>query len=264
MSTPAAHLSSEQVADLDEGLLDTADEQAARAHLAGCAQCASHATQLSAVKALLAAEGAAPPAMPAPLAARIDATIAAQRQRSRLPMVLVAAASVAVLGAAVGIGVSTIDDLDVSVAGSAAELDSARPEDNTGRAEDAAGGNGGAGKGGAGSDDDAGPKATGEVGALADLRSEDFDTQVRRQLSSPGAFTDRLPAPSALSPQALSCVRSALEARLPSRPLVYSARLDGRPVQLVLTSPGSTPQSVWAVTCTDPPRVVARTQLPGS
>jgi hypothetical protein len=96
------------------------------------------------------------------------------------------------------------------------------------------------------------------------LRSSNFDEQVRRQLASSSALTDRLPAPPALSPQALACVRTALKAELPTPPLVYPARLDGRPVQLVLSSLGRTRQTAWAVACTDPPRVLAKTRLPVS
>jgi hypothetical protein len=240
----------EQVADLDEGLLDPAAEQAAREHLASCAQCTSQLAQLSAVKDLLAADGAASPVMPTSVAARIDATLAAQRRHSRLPMVLVAAASVAVLGAAVGIGVSTLDSPDASVAGSAVEEDSALSQKAMSR------------RGNAADKETAGQQ--GAAGSLPDLRSRNFDEQVRRQLASSSAFTDRLPAPPALSPQTLACVRTALKAELPTPPLVYPARLDGRPVQLVLSSLGRTRHTAWAVACTDPPRVLAKTRLPVS
>ena len=250
MSTPAAHLSMEQVADLDEGMLDPAAEQGALEHLASCAECTSQLAQLSAVKDLLAADGAASPVMPTSVATRIDATLAAQGRHSRLPMALVAAASVAVLGAAVGIGVSTLDSPDASVAGSAVEKDSALSQKAMSR------------RGNAADEETAGQQGASGAGSLPDLRSSNFDEQVRRQLASSGPATDRLPAPPALSPQALACVRTALKAELPTRPLVYPARLDGRPVQLVLSSLGRTRHTAWAVACTDPPRVLAKTRLP--
>ncbi|MDQ1748831.1 MAG: hypothetical protein QOD07_3094 [Frankiaceae bacterium] len=118
---PAAadHLSLDQLAELDEGIAANAD--ALRRHLDGCAACRARAGQLNASRALLSTLPAE--AMPADVAARIDAALAAEpappmtfggdivpmqsrRAWLRGPNVAAAAAGVAVLalGAALVVG----------------------------------------------------------------------------------------------------------------------------------------------------------------
>ncbi|MFI6848691.1 hypothetical protein OG535_19785 [Kitasatospora sp. NBC_00085] len=70
------HPSVDELADLAEGLVESADEAAAlRSHLAGCADCRETAEALTQVQALLGS--AEPPAMPSDVAARLDAALAA-------------------------------------------------------------------------------------------------------------------------------------------------------------------------------------------
>ncbi|MEU2626726.1 hypothetical protein [Kitasatospora sp. NPDC007106] len=80
-STPSApdpgHPDVEALADLAEQLTDPADEPALRRHLAGCAECADTFAALAEVRELLG-EVETPP-MPADVAERIDAALAAAR-----------------------------------------------------------------------------------------------------------------------------------------------------------------------------------------
>ncbi|MER5349756.1 zf-HC2 domain-containing protein [Kitasatospora sp. NPDC002551] len=69
------HPEADELADLAEDLLPPADADALRRHLDGCADCRETADALAEVRALLAADE--PPAMPADVAARIDAALAA-------------------------------------------------------------------------------------------------------------------------------------------------------------------------------------------
>lgn len=111
----SAHLDYEILADLAEGILD--DDQAASAteHLADCEECRERSAELADVSRLLA-ESPVPP-MPAKLAARIDAAIAAEsvstatvaslqarRGRRHLRMLSAAAAAIVVVGGAVAVG----------------------------------------------------------------------------------------------------------------------------------------------------------------
>jgi hypothetical protein len=112
-------LSLDQLAELDEGI--AADAEALRRHLDGCAACRERAGQLNASRALLST--LPPEAMPADVADRIDAALAAEpappmtfggtivptqsrRAWLRGPNVAAAAAGVAVLalGAALVVG----------------------------------------------------------------------------------------------------------------------------------------------------------------
>ncbi|MER7703428.1 zf-HC2 domain-containing protein [Kitasatospora sp. NPDC097605] len=78
-----AHPEVDALADLAEDLLAPADAEALRRHLAGCAECRETAEALAEVRTLLA--GAEPPAMPADVAARIDAALAAAAQEASAP-----------------------------------------------------------------------------------------------------------------------------------------------------------------------------------
>ncbi|MFJ3787853.1 hypothetical protein [Kitasatospora sp. NPDC090091] len=72
----AAHPSVDELADLAEGLVDSAADTAAlRRHLDGCAECRETAEALGEVRALLGA--VEPPALPTDVAARLDAALAA-------------------------------------------------------------------------------------------------------------------------------------------------------------------------------------------
>ncbi|MFJ8431799.1 zf-HC2 domain-containing protein [Kitasatospora sp. NPDC094019] len=70
------HPSVDELADLAEDLLDPAGAEALREHLAGCADCRETVDALTEVRTLLG--GTEPPALPADVAARIDAALAAE------------------------------------------------------------------------------------------------------------------------------------------------------------------------------------------
>lgn len=74
-----AHASVEQLADLLEGELPDDQAGAVAAHVGGCNECAAAQQQLAAVPALLAAT--AVPPMPAAVADRLDAALAAESAR---------------------------------------------------------------------------------------------------------------------------------------------------------------------------------------
>lgn len=121
------HLSMDEIADLGEGLLTDEQASAARDHLAGCVECSDRASALDATTSAL--KGLGPVAMPADVAARIDAALAAEasgsdakadkvtasnvtvmpdpsaipRQRFRLPTAPAAAAAVVIVLAVVAI-----------------------------------------------------------------------------------------------------------------------------------------------------------------
>ncbi|MFE7559614.1 anti-sigma factor family protein [Kitasatospora sp. NPDC057500] len=73
-----AHPDVDELADLAEDLLAPADAEVLRRHLADCADCRETVEALTEVRTLLA--GAGSPAMPADVAARIDAALAAAAQ----------------------------------------------------------------------------------------------------------------------------------------------------------------------------------------
>ena len=87
---PAGHLSTETIADLQEGLLGDEPARRARSHLQGCLVCAAGDRALSDVPLLLAAAGDAGP-MPEDVIERVDAALAAE------PAVRPGAATVAAL-----------------------------------------------------------------------------------------------------------------------------------------------------------------------
>ena len=87
---PAGHLSSETIADLQEGLLDGEPARRARSHLQDCPVCAAGDGALSDVPLLLAAAGDTGP-MPADVIGRLDAALASE------PAVRPGAATVAAL-----------------------------------------------------------------------------------------------------------------------------------------------------------------------
>jgi hypothetical protein len=70
------HLSLDELAELDEGLLSQEREDAARAHLAGCSQCQDHAAAIDAVRVRLSELPTA--AMPEDVAARLERALAAE------------------------------------------------------------------------------------------------------------------------------------------------------------------------------------------
>lgn len=74
---PADHLSTETIADLQEGLLDDEPARRARSHLQGCPVCAAGDRALSDVPLRLAAAGDAGP-MPADVIERVAAALAAE------------------------------------------------------------------------------------------------------------------------------------------------------------------------------------------
>jgi hypothetical protein len=105
----SAHLDYETLADLAEGLLDDEPAASAAEHLADCDECRERSAELAEVSRLLA-ESPVPP-MPAELAARIDAAVAAEsmstatvtsmqarRDRRHLRMLSAAAAAIVVVG----------------------------------------------------------------------------------------------------------------------------------------------------------------------
>ncbi len=71
------HLDLDQLADLQEGLLDADAEAAAAAHVGGCAACSSDVEALAALRQELAAAPDVGP-MPDDVAARLDAALAAE------------------------------------------------------------------------------------------------------------------------------------------------------------------------------------------
>lgn len=73
------HVGLEVLADLDEGLLDSARASAVEAHLAGCGSCRADRAALHAVRAELAADDPGP--MPASVVARLDAALNAETGR---------------------------------------------------------------------------------------------------------------------------------------------------------------------------------------
>ncbi len=83
-ATGTGHLDATVVADLAEGLLAPADAAAAEGHLAGCAACRDVHDQLGRVVSLLRDAREAGP-MPADVAARLDAALAAESARTRTP-----------------------------------------------------------------------------------------------------------------------------------------------------------------------------------
>ena len=77
------HVDPETIADFREGVLPGRKAARVAAHLSACAQCADADAQLAAVTTLLAATPAPP--MPASLAARLDAALAAEIARASAP-----------------------------------------------------------------------------------------------------------------------------------------------------------------------------------
>lgn len=73
--TAPQHPPIELVADLDEGLLPAEQAAAVTAHLASCPQCVASRESLHGVSSVLAAEGAAPWAMPPEVVGRLDSAL---------------------------------------------------------------------------------------------------------------------------------------------------------------------------------------------
>lgn len=128
----SAHLDYETLAELAEGLLESHHAASADAHLADCAECRERSTEISEVSRLLA-EASVPP-MPAELATRIDAAIAAEmppiaeltQMRSRwysrrLQVLSAAAAATVLVGGGITVTQATLsgEQLAPSAVGSA-------------------------------------------------------------------------------------------------------------------------------------------------
>jgi anti-sigma factor RsiW len=78
------HLDLERLADLDEDLLTPPDTAAAEAHLAGCGECRQRRADIRTTRALLST--LAPEPMPATVAARVDAALAALPSTTIVPL----------------------------------------------------------------------------------------------------------------------------------------------------------------------------------
>lgn len=78
------HLRVDVIAVLDEGLLDPGEAEQARLHLRSCSLCAGHQAALAGVPAALRKAGESePPPLPAWVAARLDAALAAEAEAGR-------------------------------------------------------------------------------------------------------------------------------------------------------------------------------------
>jgi anti-sigma factor RsiW len=259
------HLDADRLADLDEGLLSAADTGEAQSHLEACPDCTRLHADLLAVQELLAQAPA--PVIPDSLVARLETAIAAESSRrsepgnvrslhnarsrrlSWLPKALVAAAGVTVF-ALVGQSV-----LDGSGTGSGSASDSTTAE---GRA---------AGRGATPSAarDTPAPRTIKRI--LADKVIE-LDSATFRQSLRAEITPDKVQASSApgsevapVTQTAQQCVRTVLGAHVSQRSYSAPARLDGRPVTLVLaTSAGGL--RAWAVSCLDNPHLVASAHIP--
>jgi hypothetical protein len=262
------HLDADRLADLDEGLLSAADAGEAQSHLEGCPDCTRLHADLLAVQELL---GQAPvPEMPDYLVARLETAIAAessrrtetgnvrslQNARSRrlawLPKALVAAAGVAVF-ALVGQSV----------------LDSAGTDRGNDSASDSTSAEGHAGGGAAtpyAANDAPAPRTIRRI--LADkarlnLDSATFRQSLRAEISPDKVQASALP-PAEVAPvtkPARQCVRTVLGADVAKRSYSTPARLDGRPVTLVLADSAGGLHA-WAVSCQASPHVVASAHIP--
>ncbi|MCD0482196.1 hypothetical protein LO771_07155 [Streptacidiphilus sp. ASG 303] len=81
---PVSHPAVEEIADLTEDLLPPQDADAVRAHLDGCAECADTRDALLEIRSLLGDSGT--PRMPADVAGRIDAALAAEALLASAPL----------------------------------------------------------------------------------------------------------------------------------------------------------------------------------
>ena len=252
MSAPSPHLRVEEVADFAEGLLDPAEAAAARAHLDSCAQCRGIDDQLSGLQRVLAAEGASSTAMPAAVAERIDAVLVRRSQaRRRWPRLLVAAASIIVVAGAVGVGVQQLADQGEGAASQVAAGGAGQPVFEKG---------GGAESRKPERDAAATPAGGKAVDALR-LDRERFSAQVRKKLSA-NEFTAAELSAGNRAGRADRCIQRALAPQAAAGAALYPARLDGKPVTLVVESPHATARMVFAVACAGKPRVLATATLP--
>ena len=115
----SAHPGFERLAELDEGLLDSADAERVAEHAAGCAHCRDEQAQLNRTRTLLGSLPDEP--LPADIAARLDAALAdaastqstpaqatvlpldAQRRRRRIPPAAAGLGAAAAIAAVVAI-----------------------------------------------------------------------------------------------------------------------------------------------------------------
>ncbi len=261
------HLDADRLADLDEGLLSAADAGQAQSHLEGCPDCTRLHADLLAVQELL---GQAPaPEIPDYLVARLETAIAAESSRrtatgnvrslhnarSRrlawLPKALVAAAGVAVFAL---VGQSVLDSRTDSGDDSASDSTSAEGQPGGGAATpDAA-------------NDTPAPRTIRRI--LADkarlnLDSATFRQSLRAEISPDKAQASALPTTEVapVAPTAQQCVETVLGADVSKRSYSTPARLDGRPVTLVLADSAGGLRA-WAVSCQASPHVVASAHIP--
>jgi len=262
------HLDADRLADLDEGLLSAADAGEAQSHLEGCPDCTRLHADVLAVQELL---GQAPaPEIPDSLVARLETAIAAessrrtesgnvrslQNARSRrlgwLPKALVAAAGVAVFAL---VGQSVLDGSGTG-GGSDSASDSTSAEGQQG--------------GGAATPDAAGdtpaPRAIRKIltdKARLNLDSATFRQSLRAEISPDKIQASALPTTEVapVTQPAQQCVRTVLGADVSHRSYSTPARLDGRPVTLVLADSAGGLRA-WAVSCQATPHVVASAHIP--
>jgi hypothetical protein len=255
------HLDADRLADLDEGLLPAAEADEAQSHLQQCPECSRLHEDLVAVQELLAQ--APTPVIPDALVARLDAAIAAEssrrsasstvtslhgahsRRRVWLPRALVAAAAVTIVAL---VGQSVLD----------------RNGGGDDHSETAAADT--AGAAGSGPAPQSAPESGPEYGnhlrstKAVRLDSARFAQSVRAQVADKAQpeTADSSAQPAATSKR---CVRAALGADIAGQSMSRPARLDGRPVTLVLDdSPGGL--RAWAVSCVGSPHVVDTARIP--
>lgn len=240
-----AHLDYEALAELAEGLLDDRRAASAGAHLDDCAQCRSRAAEIADVSRILA-ESPVPP-MPAGLAGRIDAALAAEsmqaatvtslqhrRGRRHLRVLSAAAATVVVLGGGAVAGAILLDSGIDGESSTATHGPLADRPDRSNAAPEAPG-------------DQmlkARPGTYPIVRTGTDYRADTMPSLITRIIRGQGA---RTPVDGERPSAELSaCVTEVAGARTPV--LVDIARYQGRPAT-VIALPGGTDGgwSIWVV-----------------
>jgi anti-sigma factor RsiW len=252
------HLDYDTLADLAEGLLSESRAASADAHLASCAECQDRSAEISDVSRLLA-ETPAPP-MPAELASRIDAALAAEaatsgpvvsleahRHRRRLRVLSVAAATAVVVGGGALVGYSVLNG-SVSTDSGSGSAQSPALQDRTGSAKAKP----------PGSETLQGARGYSTVESGTNYTAAGLGRQVSTQLT-PNADGKR----AALTTQAItSCVQSVAKGKRPL--LVDIASYEGRPATvIVLPGTDANRVDVWVVvpSCSPAnPAVITHTQ----
>lgn len=248
-----AHLEYEILAELAEGLLDDEPAAAATAHLESCAECRDRSAELAEVSRLLA-EVPVPP-MPAELAGRIDAAIAAEaaatssvpslearRGRRHLRILSAAAAAIVVAGGGTMVARTVMNSSITSEASKAQSAAPAQQQDDRSAA----------GTGAEVASPNSAPEvrsgATGDQYAIAgsgtDYRERTLGAQVAAELRSGG---HKVSPPAESSVQRLTaCVRRIAPNRQPL--LVDVAGYEGRPATIIaLPSDAAGRMDIWVV-----------------